>query len=157
MSKSFLDRSIWEKRYFDGSWKDAPSTIAVREPATGENLGVAGGGTAELAVKLTEQAAAAQPKWADTPADERARIMREAARVIEANAKEFTEWIVRETGGIPPKAGYEIAIAIGELHHSAALLTQPIGQILPSTDPERMSLARRVRSRRLWLWAMQWS
>ncbi len=116
----------------------------MREPATGEQLGVAGAGTAELAVELTERAAAAQPKWAETSHEERARVMREAARIIESSAEEITEWIVRETGGIPPKAGYEIAIAVGELHHSAALLTQPIGQILPSADPTRMSLARRV-------------
>ncbi len=139
-----LDPSIWRERYFDGSWKLAPSTIPVREPATGGELGVAGGGTAELALELTERAAAAQPAWALTPADDRARIMREAARIIETNAKEITEWIIRETGGVPAKAGFEIAMAVGELHHSAALLTQPIGQILPSADPERMSLARRV-------------
>jgi benzaldehyde dehydrogenase (NAD) len=53
-------------------------------------------------------------------------------------------WIIRETGGVTAKAGYEVAMAAGELYHSAALLTQPIGQILPSADPERLSLARRV-------------
>ena len=74
----------------------------------------------------------------------RARVLREAARVIESNQPEITEWIIRETGGVRPKAEFEVAIALGELHHSAALLTQPIGQILPSSDPERMSLARRV-------------
>ncbi|MBV8730876.1 MAG: aldehyde dehydrogenase family protein, partial [Acidobacteriia bacterium] len=62
----------------------------------------------------------------------------------ESNQQEIAEWIIRETGGVRPKAEYEIAIAMGELHHSAALLTQPIGEILPSADPERMSFARRV-------------
>jgi benzaldehyde dehydrogenase (NAD) len=139
-----LAPSFWERRYFDGAWKLAPSAIPVREPATGIQLGVAGGGTAELAVRLTEQAAGAQPKWAATPPDERARILREAARLIEQNAPEIVSWIIRETGGVTAKAGFEIAMATGELYHSAALLTQPIGQVLPSADPERMSLARRV-------------
>ncbi len=144
LASTLLDQSVWRGRYFDGAWKQAPHSISVREPATGGELGVAGGGTPELAIELTERAAAAQPAWARTPADDRARVMREAARIIEANAKEITEWIIRETGGVPAKAGYEVAIAVGELHHSAALLTQPIGQILPSADPDRMSLARRV-------------
>ena len=78
ITDQLLDPSIWEKRYFDGAWKVAPVTIPVREPATGMELGIAGAGTAELAVELTEQAAHAQPKWADTPPDERARILRQA-------------------------------------------------------------------------------
>src|SRR5580658_7677798 len=127
---TLLDQAVWRGRYFDGAWKHAPNAISVREPATGGELGVAGGGTAQLAVELTERAAAAQPAWARTPVEDRARILREAARLLEANAAEITEWIIRETGGVPAKAGYEIAISVGELHHSAALLTQPIGQIL---------------------------
>jgi benzaldehyde dehydrogenase (NAD) len=144
MPAHLLDRTIWENRYFDGAWKPAPSTLSIREPATGECLGIAGGGTPELAVGLTNLAAAAQPQWSETPAEERAHILRSAARVIELHQPEISEWIIRETGGVRPKAEYEIAMAIGELHHSAALLTQPIGQILPSSDPERMSFARRV-------------
>src|SRR3984885_12612382 len=144
LTDKLLDSSIWEKRYFDGAWKLAPVTISVREPATGDELGIAGGGTAELAVQLTEQAASAQPKWAETPPDDRARILRRAAQGIEDNSQEIMDWIIRETGGVRAKAGYEIAMAVGELYHSAALLTQPIGQILPSAAPERMSLARRV-------------
>jgi len=144
MSEQFLANSLWEKKYFDGAWKDAPATIPVVEPATGQSLGTAGGGTAELAVRLTEQAAAAQPAWAATGAEERARILREAARVIETHSKEIMDWIVRETGGVGPKAGYEVAIATGELYHSAALTIQPIGEILQPTSPDRMSLAIRV-------------
>ena len=121
ITDKLLDPSIWEKRYFDGAWKVAPLTIPVREPATGIELGVAGGGTAELAVELTEQAASAQPKWAETPPDERARILRQAARVIEDNSQEIMNWIIRETGGVAAKAGYEVAMATGELYHSAAL------------------------------------
>ena len=74
----------------------------------------------------------------------RARVMREAARVIETNTKEITEWIIRETGSVPGKAAFEIGIATGELYHAAALLAQPIGQVLSPVDPDRMSLAVRV-------------
>lgn len=144
MSETLLDNSIWEKKYFDGAWKTAPKTIPVREPATGESMGTAGGGTPELAVQLTEQAAKAQPAWAAKTAEERAKIMREAARIIETHSKEIMDFNVRETGGVQAKAGYEVAIATGELYHSAAILIQPIGEILPPTSPDRMSMAIRV-------------
>jgi len=144
MSDQLLDNAIWDKKYFDGAWKTAPKTIPVREPATGESLGTAGGGTPELAVQLTEQAAKAQPAWAAKPAEERARIMRDAARIIENYSQEIMDFNVRETGGVQPKAGYEVAIATGELYHSAAILIQPIGEILPPTTPGRMSMAIRV-------------
>jgi acyl-CoA reductase-like NAD-dependent aldehyde dehydrogenase len=70
-TEKLLTPSVWERRYFDGAWKLAPVTLSVREPATGIELGVAGAGTAELAVELTEQAAEAQPKWAATPPERR--------------------------------------------------------------------------------------
>src|ERR1700691_2390723 len=113
LASTLLDQSVWRGRYFDGAWKQAPNAITVREPATGGELGVAGGGTPEVAIELTERAPAAKPAWARTSADDRARVMREAARIIEANAPEITEWIIRETGGVPAKAGYEVAIAVG--------------------------------------------
>src|ERR1700733_11094203 len=126
MSEQLLDNSVWDKKYFDGAWKTAPKTIPVREPATGESLGTAGGGASELAAELTEHAATAQPAWAAESAEERARIMREAAPIIESHSKEIMDFNVRETGGVQPKAGYEVAIATGELYHSAAILIQPI-------------------------------
>ena len=144
MSSNLLAPSVWQGKYFDGAWKDAPVTISVREPATGEELGVAGGGTAGLALELAGQAAAAQPQWAETPPEQRAQVLRNAVRIVESHSKEITEWIIRETGSVPGKAAFEIGLAVGELHHSAALLTQPIGQILPSADLDRLSLARRV-------------
>ncbi len=100
MSEHLLDKAVWECRNFDGAWKPAPCTIPVREPATGMELGVAGAGTPELAVELTERAASAQPQWAATAPDDRARILRQAARVIEENSQEIMNWIIRETGGV---------------------------------------------------------
>lgn len=143
-SRTLLDRSVWERRYFDGTWQHAPATLPVREPATGESLGTAGAGTPELVVEVTERAAKAQAAWAEVSADERARSMRTAAQILEASQADIVEWLVRETGGIQPKAQYELSIAIGELHHAAALPMQPIGQLLPTSTADRMSIARRV-------------
>jgi benzaldehyde dehydrogenase (NAD) len=50
---------------------------------------------------------------------------------------------MRETGGIGPKAGFEIHLVASILHRSAAMVTEPQGLMLP-TDPGRISMARRV-------------
>src|SRR5438034_6967952 len=49
----------------------------------------------------------------------------------------------RETGGIEPKAGFEVQMVVSILHRSAAMCTEPQGLMLPS-DGGRLSLARRV-------------
>ena len=60
-----------------------------------------------------------------------------------ANAEEIQGWIVRETGGIPPKAALETDIAGAELDEAAALASAPYGELLRSHEP-RLSMARRV-------------
>lgn len=62
---------------------------------------------------------------------------------MEANRAEYSEWIVRETGGIPPKAAFEIDSVLHHLHEAAAMLTQPKGLLLPSLEGVN-SMARRV-------------
>src|SRR3984957_18686449 len=86
---------------------------------------------------------AAQPGWAATPYEERAAILRKAARVLEDNQEELIPWIARETGGIPAKAGFEIHLVTEGLYRSAAMCTEPQGVGLPS-NPGRISIARRM-------------
>jgi benzaldehyde dehydrogenase (NAD) len=93
---------------------------------------------------MGEAAALAQPDWAALPFPERAAILRRAADVFERHAAEIAEWIVRESGSIPPKADVEIRASIGECLEAAALPSQPSGLLLPSLQPGRTSVARRV-------------
>ena len=77
------------------------------------------------------------------PPDQRAAVIRRAAQLLEAHADALRPWIVRETGGIPPKADFEIHFFTSILIEAAAIATQPPGQMLPSSA-KRMSFARRV-------------
>jgi benzaldehyde dehydrogenase (NAD) len=86
----------------------------------------------------------AQQEWGARPANERAQLLRRAASILEDHQDEVATWIMRETGGIEPKARFEIATAIEEIHHAAALLIEPEGHVLASPDPDRFSIARRV-------------
>ena len=111
----------------------------------------------------------------DRPVTEPAAVLRRAAALMAADAEEIQGWIVRETGGIPPKAALETDIAGAELDEAAALASAPYGELLRSHEP-RLSMARRVpagvvgvispfnfplisrraRRRRRWRWAARW-
>jgi benzaldehyde dehydrogenase (NAD) len=135
----------WQSRIFSGGWTAAQGGILQTiEPATGEVLAEVGlAGKADVA-RAAQRARAAQPEWAAKTGPERAALIRRAARIVEDNHEEFESWLVREGGCIPGKAAFEIQLVLGELWEAAALPTQPWGHLLPSSEPGRESIARRV-------------
>ena len=140
----FLIEKTWEGRVFGTEWRSAAGgSLDVLEPATGAKITSVGNATAADVRRAASEARAAQPGWAATPYEERAAILRKAARVLEDNQEELIPWIARETGGIPAKAGFEIHLVTEGLYRSAAMCTEPQGVVLPS-NPGRISIARRM-------------
>jgi len=136
--------NAWKGKIFTGRWQMAKGgTRDVIEPATGKVLTEVGMADAEDVREAARAAALAQVEWANTPADQRAAVLRRAAQLLEAHADALRPWIVRETGSIPPKADFELHMVTGILLEAAAIATQPPGMMLPS-GPKRMSFARRV-------------
>ena len=140
----FLPEATWTGRIFSGGWVDAPATLEVVEPATGDVIGTAGVGDAAAVARACAAAARAQHEWAAVPAFERAALLRKAADLLDRHAAEIRRWIVRESGSIPGKADVEIKASINQLHQSDALIAGPLGYVLPSLTPGRTSMARRV-------------
>jgi benzaldehyde dehydrogenase (NAD) len=139
-----LIESMWRGRLFGAQWRPAiGGSLDVMEPATGAVITRVGNATAEDVRQAAAEARAAQPGWAATPYDQRAAILRKVAALLEENQAELVYWIMRETGGIEPKAGFEVQMVTSILHRSAAMCTEPQGLMLPS-DGGRLSLARRV-------------
>jgi len=138
------DEARWSGRIYTGGWSDAPAQIDVLQPATGEVISTAGVSDAEPLARAGATAAAAQPQWAATAFPERARILRRAADLLEANEQEITRWMVRETGSIPPKIAVEIANSALQIHQAAGLVTEPTAFVLPTQIPDRTSVAHRV-------------
>ena len=138
------DEQVWTGRIFSDGWTDAPETIEVTEPATGEEIGTAGAGDAAAVARAAASAARAQREWAATPFSERVAVVRRAAELLERHRAEIVGWIVREGGAIPPKADNEVSASIGQFEMAAALISHPLGQVLPSMTPGRTSMARRV-------------
>jgi benzaldehyde dehydrogenase (NAD) len=142
---ALLDGADWAGKIYSSGWTAAQGgTLQTLEPATGAVLaevGLANKGDVEQAARA---AAAAQPGWAARTGPERAALIRRAARVLEDNHEEFETWLVREGGAVPGKAAFEVQLVLGELWEAAALPTQPWGHLLPSSEPGRESIARRI-------------
>ncbi len=142
--ENLLDESAWTGKIFSDGWVDAPVQIETVEPATGEALGTAGGGDAETIARAAKSAKAAQRGWAETPFVDRVAVIKRAAEVMERHRDELTGWMIRESGSIGGKAAVEITASIGQLDMAAALISHPLGIMLPSLTPGRTSMARRA-------------
>jgi benzaldehyde dehydrogenase (NAD) len=144
MTSSLMTATKWAGKGFTGEWKTlSGGDLDVTEPATGQLLGGVGLALAQDVRASCAQARQAQKGWAAMPYGERAQVFRKAAELLEANRQAFATWIVRETGGIPPKAMFEIDSVLHHCHEAAAMLTQPTGLLLPSREG-CTSMARRV-------------
>jgi len=121
----------------------AGGTYPVVEPATGAELARLGMATAVDVEQAATTALEAQAEWARTSYEVRSAVLRRAGDLWERHASDVQEWLVREAGSIPPKAGVETHVAANECYEAAALVSQPYGRLLPTTEP-RLSLARRL-------------
>ncbi|QNB13149.1 benzaldehyde dehydrogenase [Paraburkholderia tropica] len=141
-SSRLLDSDVWHGRVFTGAWRDGTSSADVLEPATGKRLASIGMADAEFVAASSKAAFDAQQAWAALPYDERAAVLRRAARLAEDAFDEIAGWIVRESGSTRGKAGFETQATVKALHEASALPSRSAGEVLPSV-PGRLSLARR--------------
>ncbi len=141
---SFLDNAKWQSNISLNGWvKGGGGDAPVLEPATGKELAKSGRANVADVAKVAAVAVEAQKEWAALPFTARAAIMRKAGQLFLDNAEEISDWIIRESGGIPPKAGLEIHVASEECFEAAAIASHPTGEILRSEQP-RLSFSRRV-------------
>ena len=137
----------WVGRIFvDGEFREPEGgrRSPITDKATGEELAQAGLASEADVERAVRSAQAAQPGWAALGYDERAGLLRRVARLIEERAEEIAALIVRETGGIPGKAEYEVGAAQNELHEAAALASRATAEVLPSHNTGKLSLVQRV-------------
>ncbi|KWK57871.1 5-carboxymethyl-2-hydroxymuconate semialdehyde dehydrogenase [Burkholderia ubonensis] len=86
------------KHWIDGREVESRDTFTTLNPATGEVItDVASGGEAEVDAAV-RAAKAAFPKWANTPAKERAKLMRRLGELIERNVPALAALETQDTG-----------------------------------------------------------
>jgi benzaldehyde dehydrogenase (NAD) len=142
-SSKFLCTESWDSCVFSSGWRKAAQTQEILEPASGKPLARVGVAAANDIQRAAEAARSAQPKWANASFEERAAVLRKAAVLLTENTTEVVDWITRETGAIPAKGHFEVAVTIRCLHEAAAMPSQAQGYVLPSADG-RLSFARRA-------------
>ena len=141
---ALMDADVWSGRIYNGAWVTAlGGDRPVVEPATGATLARVGVANAGDVVQAAALAAEAQPAWARASFEDRARVLRRAGDLWEAQAADVHEWLIREAGSIPPKAAVETHAAANECYEAAAMASRPYGRLLPSAHP-RLSLSRRL-------------
>jgi benzaldehyde dehydrogenase (NAD) len=141
---TLLTDGAWEGKVWTGSWTDGRGgSYAAVEPATGNTLGQVGSATPEDVQAAGRRAAEVQPAWAATPFEERARVLRRAGELLEANAEEIKGWLARESGAIAPFGDFQVHTSAQECYEASALPSHPYGELLRSGAP-RLSFARRL-------------
>jgi len=83
-----------------GEWRDVGDgdPIAVEDPATGETLVELPAASVEDGTAALDAAAGAQQRWAETPARDRAELLREAFEAVIERREEFALLITMEMG-----------------------------------------------------------
>jgi benzaldehyde dehydrogenase (NAD) len=134
----------WLGAFLAGWETGSGETREVREPATGRGLLSVRWSTPGDVRRAAAAAAAAQPAWAETNYQERAAVLRRAADIYEAHRAEFGTWTQRETGAHRNKMHHEQNFTVQELLNASTMPSRPHGSLLPSAQPGRLSMARRV-------------
>ena len=134
--------------YVDGAWREPEDagTLAVRDPATGAEVGrVVAAGRAEAAAAIAA-AHAAFPAWAATPPDERAAPLRRAYELVRARSGELARALTLEGGKPLAEAEGEVLWGAEFLLWYAEEIRRPWGEILAANAPsQRLYVRRRPR------------
>ena len=134
----------WLGSFVQGWEPGTGEQVEDREPATGRLIATIRGSTTDDVTTAAAAAKAAQPAWAETSYQERARILRRAADIYEANRDEFGTWTMRETGASHSKMHHESNFAYGEILSASTLPWQPYGSLVPTAVKGRLSMVRRI-------------
>ena len=123
------------KHWINGKQVDSKDTFVTWNPATGEEVAtVAAGGEAEINAAVAA-AKAAFPKWANTPARERARIMRRLADLITEHVPQLAALETQDTGLPIAQTGKQLIPRAAEnFNFFAEVCVQMNGRTYPVDD-----------------------
>ena len=129
-----------------GAWRAGGSGrhMEVVDPYSGQSLlRLALADRADLDAAYAK-AAEAQVAWAASAPAERARVMLEAVRILDARREEIIDWLVRESGSTLLKAQIEWGAARAITLEAASLPNRVHGRIVASNVPGKESRVYRV-------------
>jgi aldehyde dehydrogenase (NAD+) len=113
------------------------ATFEKLAPATGELLSLVARSDASDTDAAISTAVDAQPAWADRPVEERGRIIRAIAQLLERDREQVAEVVSAETGKSPRDALGETGGAIELGYFIAGEGRRFYGKTIPSATPNR--------------------
>lgn len=128
-----------ERCYVGGQWIEADSgrTIAVHNPATGDEIGTipdVGPAETRRAIKAAD---AALPAWRATLAKERGRLLRKWFDLIIENKDDLAQLLTAEQGKPLPEALSEVVSGAAFIEWFAEEARRAYGETIPSPTPDR--------------------
>lgn len=118
------DGSEVGRHHIGGRWLDlGGQTRDIRDPANGDLVGRTAIGSRDDARAALEAAERAFARWSSAAAEERARILRAAARLIRERIHEISRLLTLEQGKPFPDANKEVAFSADTIDYYADLST----------------------------------
>ena len=128
MSSSVLpiqSQSIHEGAIFANGWRrGGGDVLPVFDKATGQEMARFGCASTQDVHETALVAASVQLDWASESISNRAAVMNKVATLLEEGWEDAAAWIMRETGGVRPKADFEIATVIAFFRNAASMLKE---------------------------------
>ncbi len=128
-----------EKMLIDGEWmlSSSQETRDIINPADGSVIATVAEGTADDAKKAIQAAKRAfyEEGWGETPAYDRAVLLRSFADELEANVDEIAKLETLNTGKALIESEYDVYDSANILRYYAGMVTQPAGQTYTLNDP----------------------
>jgi acyl-CoA reductase-like NAD-dependent aldehyde dehydrogenase len=112
-----------------------------RSPITSDVVTTAAAATNTDATSAANAAAAAFPDWSQTGPQARRTLLSAAAAILTRRADEFTEIMIAETGSARGWGTFNTHLAANILKDAAAMTTQIQGEVVPSDEPGKWSMA----------------
>src|SRR5919198_492489 len=146
-SLSLKDRKLLRQQcYIDGAWVDADSgkTLAVHNPATGEELGTVPRMAGAEAKRAIEAAERAWPAWRAKTAKERAACLRKWFDLMMANQEDLAQIMTAEQGKPLTESRGEIAYGASFIEWFAEEGKRAYGDTIPSPRSASAPASRRA-------------
>ena len=115
-------------------------TFEKLAPATGESISLVARSSEEDVAAAIAAAEAAQPDWAARPVEERGRILRRVAQLLERDRERVAAVVSAETGKSPKDAKGETDGAIELGYFIAGEGRRFYGRTMPSATPNRSAM-----------------
>jgi malonate-semialdehyde dehydrogenase (acetylating)/methylmalonate-semialdehyde dehydrogenase len=125
------------RNYVGGGWRDASATetLAVRNPASGAELGrvpLSSGADVDAAVRAAK---AAFPMWRSTPAPERARVLFRLKALLDEHKEELARLLTTEHGKVIAETRGEVQRGIENVEHACGIPTLMMGDTVEQISP----------------------